>query len=287
MTSAAMPRPTVARDVRCPLCGDARLTTAIAYTAPPAGETLFAFSRRDDYARQVLRCSQCGHFISRHEMDDSDLYADDYVNSTYQGDKLRKTYEKIIALPDERSDNKGRCRRIDAFARPLRTSDHPIGEPTILDVGSGLCVFLYEMQRLGWRGTALDPDQRAVRHARETVGVSAVHGDFFAVDQLGPFDAISFNKVLEHVSDPVAMLRRSRAFLKPRGFAYVEVPDGEMALRNGGGQREEFFVEHLHVFSFVSLAIVASQAGFDVVAQQRLCEPSGKYSLYAFCTPSP
>ncbi len=93
---------------------------------------------------------------------------------------------------------------------------------------------------------------------------------------------MTFNKVLEHVADPVAMLARARAFHgRADGVVYVEVPDGEAAAAEGPG-REEFFIEHLHVFSAASLALLAVRAGFSLVRLERVREPSTKYTLAAF-----
>ena len=38
--------------------------------------------------------------------------------------------------------------------------------------------------------------------------------------------------------------------------------------------REEFFVEHHHVFSFASIAILANRAGFAPICVERVREPS-------------
>ena len=99
--------------------------------------------------------------------------------------------------------------------------------------------------------------------------------------QIGPVDAITFNKVLEHVEDPVTMLAAARPLLGAGGFVYVEVPDAEGAALHGPG-REEFFIEHHHVFSAASTAMMAGRAGFATLAVERLREPSGKFTLRAF-----
>jgi 2-polyprenyl-3-methyl-5-hydroxy-6-metoxy-1,4-benzoquinol methylase len=212
------------------------------------------------------------------------MYSHDYVESTYHGTRLTETFQRIIALSDSQSDNAGRCRRIVEFASTHFHADNRHGKHlTILDVGSGLCVFLHRMKSLGWQCTALDPDPRAAAHARQVVGVDAVNADFFDVQGLGRFHVITFNKVLEHVKDPRLMLMKSKQFLEPGGFVYLELPDGQVAAEHGQG-REEFFIEHHHVFSFASLALLVSKAGFRVQLQERLREPSGKFTLRAFCT---
>jgi SAM-dependent methyltransferase len=139
------------------------------------------------------------------------------------------------------------------------------------------------MKEAGWQCTALDPDERAARHAREVIEIEAVVGDFMELETsaLGTFDVITFNKVLEHVEDPVAMLERAKPLLAPGGFVYFEVPDGEAAAVEGAG-REEFFIEHHHVFSPASLAFIMENAGLSLVQMNRLREPSGKFTICAF-----
>ncbi len=264
---------------RC-ICGGESLKTIFTYDSPPAGEIRFK-SAAGDYKRQVLRCDACGHFISVHGMKMEDMYGEEYVTSTYGRDGLLKGYKRIMALPAGKSDNVGRVRYVDGFSRR-----HLGARPgrSVLDVGSGLCVFLARMKAAGWKGTALDPDPRQARHAREAVGVKAVRGDFMRVKNLGRFDAISFNKVLEHVRNPVPMLGKAAGHLKRGGFVYVELPDGEGAAAGGPG-REEFFIDHQHVFSAASYGILAARAGLRVLEFERLREPSGKFTLRGFMAP--
>jgi 2-polyprenyl-3-methyl-5-hydroxy-6-metoxy-1,4-benzoquinol methylase len=263
------------------LCGHDVYDEVFRYQAPPAGEVRFNFSADAGYDRRILRCRACGHFVSVHAMTVGGLYAGEYVTSTYAAG-IRPAFDRIVSLSPERSDNVGRVRRVTAFAHVRAEGAAP---GTILDIGSGLCVFLHAMKAAGWQGTALDPDERAVEHARNVVGVDAVRGDFMTADGLGRFNIVSFNKVLEHVEDPVSMLARARRHVAPGGFVYIEVPDGEMAARDGPC-REEFFVEHHHVFSAASLALMVAGAGFDLLVLERLQEPSSKYTLRAFVEPS-
>jgi 2-polyprenyl-3-methyl-5-hydroxy-6-metoxy-1,4-benzoquinol methylase len=251
------------------------------YDAPPAGETRFDLGAQT-YCRSYSRCGLCGHWYSEHKMDLANLYGGAYVESTY-GNRMRQTFERILALPVEKSDNARRVARVLGFAATF----FPSGKKrTLLDVGSGLGVFPYRMKEAGWSCMALDPDPHAAVHAREVVGVQAVTGDFMTIgtDQLGRFDVITFNKVLEHVEDPVAMLSKASRHLNPDGFVYVEVPDGEAAAAEGP-EREEFFIEHHHVFSMASLAMMASRAGFRALEIERLLEPSTKYTIWTVVTP--
>jgi SAM-dependent methyltransferase len=263
------------------LCGGTAFDTVFVYDAPPQGEIAFDFSARGRYSREIVRCRSCGHFLSLHEMDMSGLYSASYVDATYASG-IANGFDRVVALPVGRSDNAGRVEHIKAFVEANGARREASRPPAILDVGSGLCVFLHRVKtETDWICTALDPDPRAAEHARERVGVSAVCGDFMAVPDLGRFDIITFNKVLEHVTDPVAMLQKSARHLRPGGFVYVELPDGEAASADGPGC-EEFFIDHHHVFSRKSLEVLGARAGFSVLNIESLREPSGKYTLRAF-----
>lgn len=266
------------------LCGSRQFSEIFALDAAPGGRSPFASILPRDCRRRILRCGACGHFVSTHNVDPKALYAGDYVTSTYGNGGIERAYRNILSLPPEKSDNRQRVKRVLQFSRkhlaPHRTKSR---KPSLLDVGSGLCVFLKGMKKAGWDCTALDPDFRAADHARSTVGVKAIHGDFERIRPPGRFDLVSFNKVLEHVPAPTALLARSRACLTPHGLVYVEVPDGERAI-HAGPDREEFFIDHFHIFSFASLALLTDRSGFFAIQSGRLVEPSGKRTLYAFLT---
>jgi SAM-dependent methyltransferase len=271
----------IAPSLDCP-CDGRHLASAFTYDRPPVGEVRFPLS--GEYRRTYCRCRLCGHYFSRHALDMTALYGGAYVDATYgDRDGLRRSFERIAALPAETSDNRARVRRILDFAavhlpRAARA-------PTLLDVGSGLAVFPHEMRKAGWQVTALDPDPRAAAHAREMAGVTAIAGDFLTLDPaaLGRFAAITFNKVLEHIEAPVPMLRRAAALLEDGGFVYVELPDGEAAAVDRA-DREEFFIDHHHVFSAASAVLLVERAGFRALTVERVREPSGKYTLRAFMT---
>lgn len=263
----------------CPISGETQAHLVFSYDAPPPGEIGFRRPAGEPYHREVWQFARSNHYVSRHRMTVATDYGGDYVSATYGDDAgLKAAFQRVVALPPARSDNAGRIASIKSFA-VSRLGDR--GGIRLLDVGAGLGVFPHAVKQAGWHCTAIDPDARAVAHMREHVGVEAICGDFMNVDGLGEFDVVTFNKVLEHVEDPISMLRRARRFVRDGGFVYLELPDGEAAAAAGAG-REEFFIEHLHVFSFVSIAMLADRAGFRPIAIERLQEPSTKYTLRAF-----
>lgn len=271
-------RPTL----RCP-CEWRFCETKFSYSEAPAGETGFDFET-GQYSRRYDRCTLCGHYISCHEMNLSGLYEGEYLDATYgDADGMRKRLETILALPPERSDNAGRVRRIEAF---LAARGGAGSGRRLLDIGAGIGVFPAAMKNAGWNVTAIEPDQRTADYLTDVLEIAVYANDLFELtaESIGTFDLVTLNKVLEHVEDPVAMLDKSREFVSPGGVMYLELPD--VAAAAEGANREEFFIEHHHVFSPASLAATAARAAFSPRSIERLREPSGKFTLRSFLEPN-
>ena len=275
------PAPDVA-DV-CLVCGTPDPIPVVTIDSPPAGEKDYGIPP-GRYRRTISRCRECGAYLNPAGLIPADYYTGGYNEATYAGEMLR-SFTRIRSLPPEQSDNKQRARRIAAHLTERHLTP---AETRILDVGSGLCVFLAELAPLGYSCWCVDPDPRAVAHAREHAGVAGGHAG--TLDTFAPgegFDLVTFNKVLEHVPDPARLLRQARALLRPGGAIYVELPDADLALRHGtAADRQEFFAEHLAVYNRSSLERLA--AGADLVAADvtSLHEPSGKCTIFAFLRPA-
>jgi SAM-dependent methyltransferase len=270
--------------LHCPCNGQFRQRVA-EYNEPPAIETALSTNGKP-YWRAYDRCNLCSHYFGVHDFDLAALYEGDYVDASYRSaDGMREKFEKIIALPSERSDNYWRVERIDEYGR-----NHFGGAPrvlTLLDVGTGLGVFPAGMKKAGWKCSAIDPDPRAAEHVRTGIGLTAFAGDFLKIPdrELGRYHVITFNKVLEHVEDPVVFLEKAARHIVENGLIYIELPDVAAATDPDGHNREEFCIEHYHVFSPASIVLLAERAGFEILSLTRFREPSTKYTLAAFARP--
>ena len=95
-----------------------------------------------------------------------------------------------------------------------------------LDVGAADGFLAERLTAQGWSVTALerDPELAARAHGRCKEVVVA---DLESAPPLlhGPFDAIVYGDVLEHLSDPGAVLRALDQTLAPRGTVIVSVPN--------------------------------------------------------------
>jgi SAM-dependent methyltransferase len=261
----------------CVMCGDQSGRVVARFTSPPAGENRFAVDR---YDRELWECFRCGHITNRHNMELSAIYRGAYVDVAY-GSKMREAFDRVMALPDDRSDNRQRVRHVNSYA-----STHEWVRPwQVLDVGSGLGTFPAAMRETGWVVTAVDPDPRAAKQIADRAQVRTYCAGFLDFNLPERFQLVAFNKVLEHVPDPVSLLVHAIDFLTGDGVVYVELPDGEAALEVGP-DREEFFVEHHGAFSVASTALLARQAGLRPLGIERVHEPSGKFTIRTFLQPT-
>ena len=248
------------------------------FNRPPKGETNFGFS---PYNRSLWQCTGCRHITNQHNFNiDTAFYKETYQRSTYR-EKARSRFTDLMALPKEQSDNRQRANFIDNFWNDTQ----PNKEKSCLDVGSGLGVFPAVLKELNWDCVAIEPDPEACEIIREKIGIEVLSGELVECQKIGEFNLICFNKVLEHTQNPKEMLLQSTSHLKSGGLLYIELPDGETALKESGPDREEFFVEHFDAYSRKSLELLMNSVRFKILTIDQVYEPSGKFTLRAFAIP--
>jgi len=106
------------------------------------------------------------------------------------------------------------------------------GYQSILDVGCGVGFALDAARRVGLETYGMEMSRTALAAATERGHtVFPVLLENLAPEWKGKFDMISLNQVLEHVPDPVDVIRQCVQFLSPRGTVAVAVPGATGVLR--------------------------------------------------------
>lgn len=158
------------------------------------------------------------------------------------------------------------------YIHPLRRSDldfsvmylpyTPGGR--LLEIGCGSGQMLKFMGDIGWGAEGIDFDPLAVQNARSR-GLSVRQGSLENQQFDGEtFDAIIMSHLIEHVPDPVYLLRECHRILRMGGKVVIVTPN-----TTSWGHRD--FTSswlnldpprHLHLFSLTSLEALARKAGF-------------------------
>lgn len=125
-----------------------------------------------------------------------------------------------------------RVQREHAHERFLAEAARQVSGRRILDVGCGLGVFLERAQARGWDVHGIDTSASWVAQARERVGGHRVSCGLFQDSPLAreQFDVITLWDVIEHVWDPLPVLRAARAALAPGGTLFLRTPNARYVL---------------------------------------------------------
>ncbi len=137
----------------------------------------------------------------------------------------------------------------------------------LLEIGCGGGTFLAGMRDLGWEVEGIDFDPVAVDGARRRYGLEVRHGLFEDEDYpLDHFDAIVMSHVIEHVSDPLALLAKCRRILRPSGRLVLLTPNIESLGHSRFGSSWVHLdpPRHLHLFSLATLREMAERSGFGI-----------------------
>jgi len=137
----------------------------------------------------------------------------------------------------------------------------------VLDVGFGSGGFLERAAQAGWTAFGVDPDPVSVENAKSR-GLTVRKGGVEAyADRAGFFDVVTISHVIEHVHDPLEVLRGAYGLLKPGGTLWIDTPNIES---NGHKAFESDWLHldpprHLILFSWDSLIALVKKAGFTGV----------------------
>jgi SAM-dependent methyltransferase len=135
----------------------------------------------------------------------------------------------------------------------------------LLELGSGDGSRLVLMRTRGWSVEGQDVDAKASAFRLRAEGIPVHHGALESLALPGSsYDAVVMNHVLEHVAEPIAVMRECARLLKPGGSLVSVTPN----MRSLGARifgRSWLGLEpprHLHLFNRENLTRLAELSGF-------------------------
>lgn len=166
--------------------------------------------------------------------------------------------------------------------RQLRRLAAMVPGRRLLDIGAGPGYFCRIALDEGWDAMGVEISARAVEIGRDRLGIKYVELDKVPAASI---DVVCCRHVVEHVADPLGLLRALRRVLNPGGVLVVHAPHQEplsFLLRNRLLRRPDtlcslYLPDHLLGFTAPSLSRVAKRAGFDTLS----VEATGKWSAYS------
>jgi SAM-dependent methyltransferase len=184
----------------CPVCGGVGAEIGSVRTINPAADDLV----------ELRECRECGHWWHSPVPDQADLIALYEAGSpfvlgpgaleSYRGDKPEDSFERFVVSALAPATSRGRA-------------------PRYLEIGSGGGRLLRRFQELGYDAHGVEPSQ--------WVPDPRVYRRLEEVPVEGGFDVIVLQDVLEHVVDPLALMRQLRGMALDSARLFASFPCSE------------------------------------------------------------
>jgi 2-polyprenyl-3-methyl-5-hydroxy-6-metoxy-1,4-benzoquinol methylase len=135
---------------------------------------------------------------------------------------------------------------------------------SLLEIGVGSGSFLAYAKARGFVSLGCDLSAAICSRVERNTAIEMHCGPLESLPDQRQFDVIVMNHVLEHVSDPLALLRVALARLKPGGVLHLAVPNVAAweARLQGWNSYEPY---HLLYFTPRTLRATAEEAGFQIL----------------------
>lgn len=232
----------------CPLCASSNTSLFLHRPAVPVHQNLLLNTAQQARSiacgdLEMMVCPDCG-FVFNRAFDLSLLqYGHDYDNNQACSTSFQGHLDQLVALL---LDEKG------------------IRGKQVVEVGCGQGAFLRRLVEEGNNlGVGFDPSYTGSEQVSGgRMRFESRYYDESCTDV--PADVVVCRHVIEHVPDPLLLLRSVRAAIGDRASAkvYFETPCVDWILDNG--VIWDFFYEHCSLFTAESLSTAFQQAGFRV-----------------------
>lgn len=203
---------------------------------------------RDNPSINVMECPECGLVY---------LSSFDHINDRF--------YEESMMLGGAVDLNHYRKRSLMDDTRRLNALKEEISTKSVLDFGCGGGGFLSLAKPITNRIAGVELDNIIRLTLRHDEGLDV----FESIEHIeGQYDVITMFHVLEHLKDPVGMLKRLEMHLNENGKMIIEVPSANDALLKLYGSEAfakfTYWSCHLFLYTPETLSRIVKKAGFKV-----------------------
>jgi len=238
-TQAALNLDDAGRAKSCPICGSASQGSIEPFNS-----------------YEMARCRDCSLVYTVLRTIPREQYEE-----VYSGEA---DYLEMVEVAEKTARGEWGFRQLRWFKRKaLRWIETERPNSRLVDIGTGPGTFLLVAKQRGFSVKGVEPTKLAAEKAR-SLSVDMFNGviEDFAATQDEKFDVVTSFEVMEHVPDPISMLKAIRAILKPDGIFVFSVPnlDDPYCLR----QTLPVNIPPIHInfFRRQSMRVALEKAGF-------------------------
>jgi 2-polyprenyl-3-methyl-5-hydroxy-6-metoxy-1,4-benzoquinol methylase len=226
----------------------------------PWGESPLPYVNDEQWS--FVRCGDCSTRFHKRILDS------EWIVKCYSDWVTQDAMERFVALqntPNKRFDtarrNVSHILRLEKLTQDIRGSD----SLRVLDFGCGWGEFLAMCTRFGFDGYGIDfsPDRRKQGQVSIFPSIEDLKSEI-PKGRNEYFHVVTMFEVLEHLADPLKILKSLNNLILPDGILILETPDctGVDGIRNERDYRAIHPLSHINAFTPQSLREIAKSAGF-------------------------
>ncbi len=177
-----------------------------------------------------------------------------------------KNYQNIVKKLGEKS-HQYRRKRFGVERLNILKKFYKKKKCSLLDIGCSTGFFIEEVEKNGWDAMGIELNPSAKNFAKKK-GLNVVDSDYNNIKFKKKFDIICAFDVLEHLYDPMKIVKKIKQDLKKGGLFFLYVPNWQSATRLLIGEMNSHFVwptHHLTYFTPTTLESFLSRQGFEVI----------------------
>ncbi|MFQ5713598.1 MAG: class I SAM-dependent methyltransferase [Candidatus Scalinduaceae bacterium] len=205
----------------------------------------------------IVRCNSCKvRYATKVPLNPSDFY-----DGEVYLDHARDSYMKNVEFRKKRFGTE----RLEIISRHLPDSRHT--PKRLLDVGCGTGWFIEIVQESGYEVQGIELGKELRDWTRKRLNVVIWDCTLSEIPETETYDAITMFDLIEHVADPVKLLRDARERLNPEGIILVFTPNydslGITLMKENSSQIAP--VDHLVYFTPPSISKAAELAKLKII----------------------
>ena len=223
---------------------------------------------RDNKLISILECSECGLvFLDNFDHIDENFYQESNMhNDEFQSNSIKEWLEET-----EIDD----IRRIEQHKSKIKNKK-------ILDFGCGAGGFLKRAKSFANKVKGIELDKKVKKYWEGTIEIDSTLEE--TINSKDLFDIITLFHVLEHIKDPITLLKNISKSIDRKGEIIIEVPSSEDALLTlydcEPFQKFSYWSNHLFLYNNNTLRDLIEKSGLKVKSIQNYQRYSLSNHLY-------
>tara|TARA_B100000886_G_C20396192_1_gene480473 strand:+ start:337 stop:1341 length:1005 start_codon:yes stop_codon:yes gene_type:complete len=212
---------------------------------------------RDLSKLETIMCTGCGLIRS------NPIPTKDELSKFYK-EKYRSIY-KLTYSPKIKHTIRYASGTIYHLNTILSFIDYPHNKK-LLDIGSGSGELLYFAKKAGFDVYGIEPNKGYAEFCINKLFLPVFNGTYEEADiKMSTYDVIFMNEVLEHMPDPMNVLRDIHSYLKDDGILIVNVPDIEISKHS---PIKRFHYAHIYNYNHLCLKKIIEKNRYKILNKE-------------------